>query len=171
MKRRILTLAASMLLSLSAVILLMITLQYDNRVGFQTVFAAMLLDAPTVAEINPSSGPNDLDTSIVITGSGFVSASVVFLGDTELQDVIYKDSTLLECTVPWGMEPGVYSLTVENPGGQIGSMADAYTVIQGLGEWTTGGPYGGKIIGLAVHPLTPTIVFAYAHDAGLLQFQ
>ena len=66
--------------------------------------------------------------------------------------------------MPWGLDAGVYTLTVTNPDGGKGSLPNAFTVTQG---WTTGGPYGGDIMGLVLNPVTPTTVYALAHNAGV----
>jgi photosystem II stability/assembly factor-like uncharacterized protein len=59
------------------------------------------------------------------------------------------------------------ALTVETPGEGSGSLPNGFTVTPGIGVWTTGGPYGGEIVGLVLHPLTPTTVYALAHNAGI----
>jgi hypothetical protein len=43
------------------------------------VLAAPLAAAPTVTEVTPSSAPNDLDTPIFITGTGFTAGAEVLL--------------------------------------------------------------------------------------------
>jgi photosystem II stability/assembly factor-like uncharacterized protein len=130
--------------------------------------------SPTVTDVDPTVAPNDLDTPIVITGTGFsaelsgtlvITQPTAYLGDTSLEDVGWVSSATLKATVPWGMDPGVYTVTVTNPGGESGSLPDAFTVT--LGAWTTGGPYGGAIMGLVLHPVTPTTVYALASNAGV----
>ena len=124
--------------------------------------------APTVTAVHPSTAPNDLDTTVVITGTGFVAVPTVSLEGTVLQEVGWVSAEQLTATVPWGLEPGVYALTVENPGGESGSLADAFTVTQGIGVWTSGGPYGGHISPVRVNPHTPSTVYAIAATMGLL---
>jgi photosystem II stability/assembly factor-like uncharacterized protein len=129
--------------------------------------AASPAQAPTVDEVAPSSAPNDLDTTIVITGSGFVAVPTVTLSSTLLEEVGWVSAERLTATVPWGLEPGVYALTVENPGGGTGSLSDAFTVTQGIGVWTTGGPYGGRVEEVVLHPLTSTTVYATVFQVGV----
>jgi hypothetical protein len=69
--------------------------------------------------------------------------------------------------MPWGLNLGVYTLTATNPDGQSGSLSQAFTVIQGIGAWTSGGPYGGDIWNIVVNPLSPTQVLATAMWSGL----
>ena len=76
--------------------------------------AASPAQAPTVDEVAPSSAPNDLDTTIVITGSGFVAVPTVSLNGTMLEQVGWVSAERLTATVPWGLEPGAYAL--ENRG-------------------------------------------------------
>ena len=122
--------------------------------------------APTLTEVSPTSAPNDLVTLITITGTGFAQVPTVSLGSEVLAEVGWVSADLLTATVPWGLAPAVYDLTVTNPGGESATMAGAFTVTQGLGAWTTGGPYGGKVNLVVVHPVTPTTVYALAREAG-----
>jgi len=138
------------------------------------------LDAPTVTRIDPASAPNDLDTSIIITGTGFaavqfgstviITQPTVMLGETVLPDAGWVNSTTLTATVPWGMNPGVHTLTVVNPDGHGGSLPNAFTVTQGIGVWTTGGSYGGEVRSIAINPVTPTTLYAATSSgAGLFR--
>lgn len=167
MIRRMVTLAASTLFSTAAVIALLFLLNVNNRSVFDSVFAAHLQNPPTVAEVDPDSAPNDLATPIVITGTGFDTTLSVYLGDTALEDVIRVSASRLEATVPWGMEPGIYTLIVENPDAQSGSLPDAFTVTQGIGVWRTGGPYGGRVQEIYLNPTTSTTVYALVYAVGI----
>jgi photosystem II stability/assembly factor-like uncharacterized protein len=124
--------------------------------------------SPVVTAVHPSTAPNDLDTTVAITGSGFVAVPTVTLGATVLEDVGRVSATALTATVPWGLASGVYTLTVTNPGGEAGSLAGAFTVTQGIGVWTSDGPYGGNISHLQVNPHSPSTVYAIASMMGLL---
>lgn len=122
---------------------------------------------PVVIGLDPTSAYNDVDTAVVITGSDFLDGAAVLLGETSLDDVDWVSSATLSSTVPWGLAAGVYTVTVVNPGGGSGSLPCAFTVTQGIGVWTTGGPYGGVIMGLVLNPVTPSTVYALAHNAGV----
>ena len=52
----------------------------------------------------------------------FAASPTASLGTTALTDVTWVNSTTLTATVPWGMDPGVYTLTVVNPDGGTGSL-------------------------------------------------
>jgi len=123
---------------------------------------------PTIIDISPSSAPNDLDTQIVITGTGFVAVPTVTLGTTSLDDVGWISAERLTATVPWGLITGTHTLTITNPGGEAGSLADAFTVTQGIGVWSTNGPYGGQIVRVRINPHHPSTVYAIAQGMGLL---
>ena len=93
--------------------------------------------SPTVTDVDPTGAPNDLDTPMVITGTGFsaelsgtlvITQPTVYLGAVSLEDVGWVSSATLTATVPWGLDPGVYTLTVVNPDTQSGSLPDAFTV-------------------------------------------
>ena len=70
-----------------------------------------------------------------------------------------------------GLDPGVYTLTVVNPDGQSGSLPNAFTVTQGIGVWTSGGPYGGRIGQIVINPITPTTLYAASGNIGLFRSQ
>ncbi len=136
--------------------------------------------ALTVAAVDPTSAPNDLDTPIVIAGTGFLPEltgtlamppAMAYLGAAELEDVTWVSSTALRAIVPWGMDPGVYTLTVINPDTQSVSLPNAFTVTQGIGVWNGGELYGGNINKIVINPLTPTTLYAIAADVGLFRSQ
>jgi photosystem II stability/assembly factor-like uncharacterized protein len=166
MKKQTFATVEVVLISSTALLVLLCLLEKISPGVSSPALAAPLQITPTVLLVNPTSAPNDLDTPIVITGTHFVSTPTVYLGDTSLDDVTWASSTTLEATVPWGMDSGVYTLTVENPGGEAGSLTDALTVTQGIGQWNAGALYGGFFQEVVVNPLTPTTVYAVS-DAGL----
>jgi photosystem II stability/assembly factor-like uncharacterized protein len=65
------------------------------------------------------------------------------------------------------MDPAVYPLTVVNPDGISSTLQNAFTVTQGLGEFITGGPFGGMSVELALKPGDPSSVYAAMFGAGL----
>ena len=70
--------------------------------------------APTLVSITPSSGSNDVPTSIVITGTNFIGSPALMMGDTWLISVTLVSSTTIEAVVPAGLPLGVYDLTIFN---------------------------------------------------------
>ena len=140
--------------------------------------SAIPLDAPIITQVDPSSAPNDLDTTIIITGIGFtaefsdtvvMTPPVVYLGNVALSDVSWITSTTLTATVPWGMNSGIYTITVSNPNGEVGSLTNAFSVTQAVGVWTTDGPYGGSVHDIAVSPVTSQTAFAIVSSIGLFR--
>lgn len=130
----------------------------------------------TVTAVNPDSAPNDIDAPIVIHGSGFtaslsgtqvITALTVYLGAESLPDVIWANTSTLSATVPWGMAPQVYTLTVVNPDGISATLSNAFTVTEGFGEFVTGGPYGGQAVQLALNPGVSSTVYATMWGAGM----
>jgi len=143
-----------------------------------SLVVAASADNPTVTAVDPDSAPNDLDTPVVITGTGFAAVlsgtlvmtpPLAYLGDTALEDVIWVNTTTLSATVPWGLEAGVYTLTVQNPDGEIGFLPNAFTVTQGIGVWVAGELYGGEFIQVTFHPTEPDILYAQSAGAGLFR--
>ena len=83
---------------------------------------------PTAGAVDPASGRDDSDTSVTITGTGFVDTPTVTLGTTDLTNVAFTDSDTLTATVPSGLTPGIYPLTVVNPDGGSAILPNAFTV-------------------------------------------
>ena len=130
--------------------------------------------APTVSAVGPSSAPNDIDTPVTITGTDFTAVmddtgTVVLtpptasLGGALLTNVTYVDSTTLTATVPWGIDPGIYQLTVVNPDGGSGSLPGAFTVTRGLGTWNGGDLFGGDVRQIMMKPGDPDTLYAVAY--------
>lgn len=128
---------------------------------------ATAVAALIVTEVTPASAPNDLDTPVVITGDGFEHDASARLGDLPLPATTWVSATCLEAIVPWGLPPAVYTLTVTNPDSTTASLSYAFTVTPGINVWTHGGPYGGVIGNLVLHPLTPTVLYAAAWGSGV----
>jgi photosystem II stability/assembly factor-like uncharacterized protein len=117
---------------------------------------------PTVLVVSSDSAPNDLDTQVVITGTGFAPTPTVTLEAIPLQNVTWVSLTRLTALVPWGMDEGTYNLTVTNPspGAASDMLSDAFTVTQGIGVWNPTALYGGSVEQVVIHPLTPTLLYA-----------
>ncbi|MBU0492599.1 MAG: IPT/TIG domain-containing protein [Chloroflexi bacterium] len=169
MNKRSFASVATALLSITALLILLALMAWTSADAPTPARAAPLLAVPTVTGVAPTSAPNDLDTPLVVTGTGFTTSTLVLLGDDPLPsgEVGWVSATVLTATVPWGTEPGVYTVTVFNPGEGSGSRPNAFTVTQGLGVWTTNGPYGGHISQIRIHPDTPTTVYAVALQMGV----
>ena len=70
---------------------------------------------PTVAYINPSSGPTTGGTSVMITGSGFMCASSVSFGSTATSDFKVDSDTQITVVSPPGS--GIVDVTVTTSSG------------------------------------------------------
>jgi photosystem II stability/assembly factor-like uncharacterized protein len=124
---------------------------------------------PTVGAVDPVTAFNDIDTAVTITGTGFATDAsgtippTATLGSTPLTNVTFVDSTTLTATVPWGMSPGGYAVTVTNPDGGTGSLSGAFTVGAGIGQWNPGDLFGGEMQQLFMKPGDPTTLYATAY--------
>ncbi len=168
-EKRLVMVGAVLISAVGLAVLLLLTVQGSADVFGSASVSAAPAAAPTVTAVDPPSAPNDLDTAIVITGTNFEAGAGVQLGGTPLPEVNWVSDTRLEATVPWGLDPGVYTVTVVNPGGESGSLSNAFTVTQAIGAWATGGPYGGNVNQIAIHAITPTTVYAAAPAAGIFR--
>jgi photosystem II stability/assembly factor-like uncharacterized protein len=169
MRKQVFATVTAAVLSTAALLVLLTLLSEASPAAFSPALAAPLQITPTVALVRPCSAPNDLDASVVVTGTGFVSTPTAYLGGTPLDDVTWVSTTTLEARVPWGMAPGAYTLTVFNPDQQSGALSNAFTVTQGIGVWNTGELHGGAIGSIAINPITPTTLYARADKVGLFR--
>ena len=180
MKKQVFAPLAAILIS-TTMLLIMFCVSAMDGFGFAgPALADPMQVSPTVEQVNPASAPNDLDTAVVITGTGFtaglsgtlvITQPIAYLGDTALPNVTWVSSATLHAVVPWGMDPGVYTLTVVNPDGEASSLTDAFTVTQGIDAWRTGGPYGGWIESLVLGDDVGEIVYAIAMNVGAFRSQ
>ncbi|MEI7556871.1 IPT/TIG domain-containing protein, partial [Candidatus Chlorohelix sp.] len=81
--------------------------------------------APVIANVTPA---NAIARTITVNGANIASTATVQLGATALSNVTYISPTQLTAIVPQNFAPGVYSLTIRNPDGQTGALANAFTV-------------------------------------------
>ena len=119
---------------------------------------------PTVAAIDPTSAPNDLDALVIITGTNFAPTPTAMLGAVPLQNATWVSMTQLTALVPWGMDPGTYALTVTNPapGAASATLSQAFTVTRGIGQWNAGSLFGGEVNQLLIKPGNPNTLYAAA---------
>jgi len=93
-------------------------------------------DAPSVDYVDPGSVINAADASISVLGSDFarvdagtvMTLPTVMLDESPLPDVGWVSSTTLTSTVPAGYAVGIYDVTVQNPDGLTGTLANGLTV-------------------------------------------
>ncbi|MBL8950756.1 MAG: IPT/TIG domain-containing protein [Myxococcaceae bacterium] len=105
---------------------------------------------PTVTSVMPNNGPNTTTTSVGITGSDFALTSRAFVGSNELTITNRSGSGLLVATVPAGLTPGAYPVSVQNSPTAVGVLQNAFTVTgPGGAGGGSGGTAGGAAGGLA----------------------
>ena len=85
-------------------------------------------NAPTIREVRPNQGRANLINTINLYGTNFAQGATARVETTTLA-VTYISATQLQADVPAGLAPGVYGLTVTNPNGATGTLANAYTVL------------------------------------------
>ena len=140
--------------------------------------ATAAADSPIIDKINPAEVPNDFDVTMVLTGSSFqvvMSGSTVLTAPTiSLEETVLAlgeevTSNKLSAIVPWGMEPGVYTVSVENTDGTSVLRPRGFTVTQALGTWATGGPYGGSVWEMAMDSSVSSTLYANLDAVGLFK--
>ena len=104
---------------------------------------------PYVNGISPAEGANDQNTYVVITGTNFSPPPRIALcpfdklrtgsfdgaacGDCShvLENASWPDSQTIYAVTPANLPQGDYCVAVTNPGGKMGTLADAFSVLPG----------------------------------------
>jgi hypothetical protein len=100
----------------------------------------VVLAAPTVTAITPTSGPAAGGTAITISGSGFIAGATVTIGGSAASGVTVVSPTTMTAITPPGAA-GAATLTVTNPDTQSGSASlFSYAAASGGGGGGGGAP-------------------------------
>lgn len=93
--------------------------------------------APSITSISPDVASTQGDTTITITGTGFLSGLNVFFGKIDFKfatDIVVVDANTVTVTVPVlpiTNEP--YDVVIQNPDLQAGTLASALSILQSGG--------------------------------------
>ncbi|MGD0089866.1 MAG: IPT/TIG domain-containing protein [Planctomycetota bacterium] len=99
----------------------------DGQVG--TLAAGFTFNqspAPTVSGLSPSSGPSNGGTNVAITGINFASGATVAFGDAQAANSAFVSATQLTAATPTSAAVGAVNVTVTNPDGQVGMLANGF---------------------------------------------
>jgi hypothetical protein len=93
---------------------------------------------PVVESIEPDSAVEGTAVEVMIYGYFFEAGATPYIAFTQLTDVDYLGPELepphrwrLSATLPAGLAPGVYDVTVVNPDGRAGVLTDGFTITEG----------------------------------------
>ncbi|MBI4835619.1 MAG: IPT/TIG domain-containing protein [Planctomycetes bacterium] len=93
--------------------------------------------APTASAISPASGYNDLNTTVMITGTNFANGATVKVGGVYASNVTVISSTCITATINYGLTGGtVYNVLITNSDSQSATLANAFTAMAPPTEWT-----------------------------------
>jgi len=81
-----------------------------------------------IGSITPNAGVNEVTHFITITGTEFEPNPIVLIGSTPVVGAVSVSDTVITGTVPTGIAPGVYDVTVQNVGMAPVVMPAAFTV-------------------------------------------
>ena len=104
------------------------TLSSGAWVMQMVAFGALTGPAPTVTGVSPNNGTTAGGTAVTITGTNFAVGATVTFGTAAATNVVVVSGTQITATTPAG-SAGAVTVTVGNPGGQSGGLANAYTYI------------------------------------------
>ncbi len=97
--------------------------------GNCTIALLHAVDAFTVDDMAPSSGPTAGGTSVTITGNGFTAGATATLGGAPLADIVVVDGTTMTATTP-ALPTGSYDLVV-TVGSDQATLAGAFQAVDG----------------------------------------
>jgi hypothetical protein len=86
---------------------------------------SVVIESLALTAINPTGGPQEGGTVVVLSGTGFEEGATVRFGDLDATGVAVSNSRSLRATAPAG--DGVVSVTITNPDGEAKTLTDAYT--------------------------------------------
>jgi transcriptional regulator with XRE-family HTH domain/pyrrolidone-carboxylate peptidase len=87
--------------------------------------------AIVVTSISPIAGALAGGSAVTVTGSGFQSGAEVFFGTTAATNVDVQSSTQLLANAPAGTQTGTVPISVVNPDGSHGELANGFTYFTG----------------------------------------
>jgi hypothetical protein len=122
-------------------------------IGLATIPAVPF--APAITSVLPTSGSQYGGTIVSINGSNFVSGATVSFGGVPSSTVNFSNSTLLVATSP-SNSPGVVTITVQNPDGQIGARSNSFTYLAPPPQVTGISPTSGSTAGGTFVAITGT---------------
>jgi hypothetical protein len=73
---------------------------------------------PILSGVDKMHFPEWSDASLSVRGQNFLSGATIWLGDYPLDQTVWIDAQSLQATIPASVPPGIYDLSVFNPGGQ-----------------------------------------------------
>lgn len=87
--------------------------------------------APTVVSTSVASMTQAAGGVTSLTGTNFMSGITASIGATAASSVSFISSTRVDVTVPAGLTPGTYNITVTNTDGQAGVLTNGLTITVG----------------------------------------
>ncbi len=99
----------------------------DGQTG-TALSAFSYVPGPTVAGVNPLSGPAAGGTAVTVSGTGFLTGAGVTIGGAPATNVNVISDTMITCTTPPGAG-GLADVVVTNADGQADTAANAFTFI------------------------------------------
>lgn len=99
-----------------------------RRAGRATTLSAayVYVPPPVVRRVSPAEGPTEAETLVVVEGRGFEPGATVAFAEQPPAEAVWLAADRLAAVAP-PHAPGVGDVAVQNPDGQRGVAADAFT--------------------------------------------
>ena len=102
----------------------------DGQCGSLPDGFTVMGSGPLLRAVAPRQSYNDTPSDLVLYGFNFQSGGSVTVGSQALANVVWINATQARGVLPAGMAPGVYTVTMRNPGATAPSVLEnAYTVL------------------------------------------
>jgi hypothetical protein len=111
-----------------------------------TAIPSATLGASVVTAITPGTVTNDRPAALTLTGANFADGLAVTIGGQPLTDVRMHSATRLTATLPAGLCPGTYAVSVTDPRGARTTGGDL--AVQGVRAVTTSPAPAGRPVTL-----------------------
>ncbi len=97
-----------------------------TRATLANAFTYVQAPAPTVASLNPSTGPTAGGTTVTIVGANFVAGAHVRIGGVDATSVTVASASSITAVTP-PHAAGAVEVVVTNPDGQAGALGNGFT--------------------------------------------
>jgi len=107
----------------------------DNHPNDQYTVTGTGGGTPTVTGVVPNSGANTSTTPVAIYGTNLTGATAINIGSTPITTFTVVNNGQINATVPAGINPNIYHITVTTPlGTSAQNPGDQFTVTSGGGN-------------------------------------
>lgn len=119
----------------------------SQSTGTQSLAGAFTyVPGPTLTGVSPTSGPTSGGTSVTMTGTNFLSGTIVRFGGFDATGCSLSGTTSISCATPSLLNPGAVNVDIVTNGG-VATLTNAYTYTAAAPTLTSVSPTSGAAAG------------------------